>query len=114
MKRSPMPPRRTPLRSRTPLRRMSVKRRRDLVKRAAVRVEVLGRDGGCVARDRLPQVDCSGPLDVHELVRRSQWRAGWLVADNAIVLCRSHHMWCHDNPLKARALGLLRASHEVR
>jgi hypothetical protein len=52
-------------------------------------------------------------LDVHELVRRSQWRAGWLVPSNAIVLCRAHHMWCHDHPLEARNLGLLRLAHEA-
>jgi hypothetical protein len=113
VKRSPMPSRRVPLRSRTPLPRMSKRRRGELRVRAVVREEVLGRDGGCVARDRLPQVDCGGPLDVHELVRRSQWRAGWLVPDNAIVLCRAHHMWCHDHPLEARNLGLLRLAHEA-
>jgi hypothetical protein len=113
LKRSPMPPRKTPLRSRARLKPMSVKRRRDLVKRKAVREFVLGRDGGCVARDKLPQIACSGVLDVHELVRRSQWRAGWLVADNAIVLCRAHHDWCHAHPLEARNLGLLRLAHEV-
>jgi hypothetical protein len=77
------------------MRVMSKRRRGELRVRAVVRAEVLGRDGGCVARDRLPQVDCSGPLDVHELV------------------CRNHHSWCHDHPLEARNLGLLRLAHEA-
>jgi hypothetical protein len=113
VKRTPLKRGTRGLRRRTPLRPISDRRRGELRLRAVVRAEVLGRDGGCVARDRLPQVDCGGSLDVHELVRRSQWRAGWLVPSNAIVLCRNHHSWCHDHPLEARNLGLLRLAHEA-
>jgi 5-methylcytosine-specific restriction endonuclease McrA len=114
VKRSAMPPRKVPLRSFTRLRPMSKRRRRELRQRAQVRVEVLERDGGCVARDRLPQVSCSGgDLDVHELVRRSQWRAGWLYASNCVAICRRHHDYVGLHPEHAHAVGLVRWSYEV-
>jgi 5-methylcytosine-specific restriction endonuclease McrA len=108
MKRSPMPTRKVPLRSFARLRPMSKRRRRELRQRAQVRVEVLERDGGCVARDRLPQVSCSGgDLDVHELVRRSQWRAGWLYASNAVAICRNHHRLVTERPELGHSVGLV-------
>lgn len=129
MKRSGPPARRTPLRSGAPLRRqkplrateqskaprkplkpVSGRRASVLGERAEVRRTVLARDGGCVGRGRAPG-RCWHPadadtLDVHELVNRSAWRAGWLVPENCVSLCRRHHDWVTTHPDEAREVGL--------
>ena len=49
--------------------------------------------------------ECSGPLDGHEPVHRSQ--GGDPTDPDAIVLlCRAHHDFCHEHPSAARDLGL--------
>lgn len=84
----------------------SAKRKAERPARARVRREVHERDGGCVAARFGLTGQCAGPLDVNELVRRGRWRAGYLVADNCVVLCRRHHDWVTTHVLEARALGL--------
>jgi hypothetical protein len=110
--RSPLKRNSVPLRRLTPLRKVSKKRARLLRERSKVRAFVLLRDGGCKGAAVVPSVSCSGPLDVHELVRRSQWREGFLHPENCVLLCRGHHDFVHANPSSARAVGLLLRSHE--
>lgn len=112
-----------PLR-RVPLRRVGRVGRRRAAVRARVVAEVSERDGGCrfeefllaTATDVLhdvvfssrhrPPKRCGGRLDRHELIPRSAWPAGELVASNIVVLCRRHHSWVSDNPMLAHVLGL--------
>lgn len=49
--------------------------------------------------------------DWHERLPRSQG-GDPLSASERAWLCRPHHSWCHDNPAKARELGLRRWSWE--
>ena len=56
--------------------------------------------------------DCAGPLDVHEIVPRSAWAAGYLVDENTVVVCRSLHDWIGDHPNEAHDHGLHRYSWE--
>ena len=101
------------------MRPVSKKRAATLAERERVRAHVLERDGGCVfwaqawSTDQwLPgdlvgaPVRCQGPLDVHEVIPRSAWAAGWLEVDNCTVLCRAHHEWVTDHPAEAHRLGL--------
>lgn len=99
---------------RSRLRSVSLKRRRDLRVRAAVQVEVLERDGGCRGRGVLPTVGCAGRLEFHELVRRSQWPAGWLVPSNVVLLCSAHHRFVTLNPEAGHDVDLVRWSWEPR
>lgn len=96
---------------RSRLRRVSAKRARQRIDRQAVCELVRERDRTCRA-EHLVEVPCGGPLDVHELVPRSAWPAGYLVVENCILLCRQSHSFCHDNPRLARELGLLKSSWE--
>ncbi|HEY3484295.1 MAG TPA: hypothetical protein VGK49_02875 [Ilumatobacteraceae bacterium] len=99
----------------TPLRKMSAKRARLLKLRRAVRAEVLERDGfTCQAREVLPDIACEGRLDVHELVRRSQWSEGWLYAPNCKTVCRAHHEFVTARPEVGHAVGLVIWSWERR
>jgi hypothetical protein len=92
----------------------SDKHRDERAEREAVKRRVRARDGGqCQARDLVPAIRCSGPRDVHEIIPRSAWRAGYLVVDNCIVTCRIHHEWIHHHPDEAHALGLHGYSWEV-
>lgn len=65
------------------------------------------------ALDRFPR-RCDGPLDVHERIPRSAWRAGYLVDDNCLLVCRSHHDWIDDEPDAAHELKLHGYSWEVQ
>ena len=104
---------------RTPLRNMSPKRRSQLAERKQVREHVLERDGGCVFWERaydstgwLPgdlvgaPTRCTETLDVHEVIPRSAWAAGWLSIGNCVTLCRTHHEWVTEHPAEAHRLGL--------
>jgi hypothetical protein len=95
------------------LRPISAKRRRLLPLRAAVRVEVLARDVVCQAANRLPDVQCGGPLDVHEIAPRSVDPSAWLDPAKAVLVCRRHHDWIGDNPQAAHEVGLHKFSWEV-
>lgn len=115
MKRSSMPPRKTRLNRgtkrlerRVRIKQISAKRARLLRLRREVRAEVLERDGyTCQAREVLPDIACSGRLDVHELVRRSQWSEGWLYASNCVAVCRNHHRFVTTHPEVGHAVGLV-------
>lgn len=81
--------------------------RREVV-RAAER-----RDGNrCQARNLVTEVKCEWPLDPHEIIPRSAWRAGYLELDNVVMVCRAHHDWIDDNPESAHVLGLHGYSYE--
>jgi hypothetical protein len=91
------------------LRPKSKKRLDEEAERERVKREVRTRDGNecCVRARRLQTgVRCSGPKDVHEIIPRSAWKAGYLVPDNCIVICRAHHDWVDHNPDDAHDLGL--------
>lgn len=95
------------LRAKSAKRQAEEQARRDLVRR------VRDRDRTCRARDLAPG-RCSGPLDVHEVIPRSAWRAGYLVDDNCLLVCREHHDWIGDFPDSAHGFGLHGYSWEVR
>jgi hypothetical protein len=111
---------------RTRLNPISKKRRAALPARSAVIREVHERDQHCQFISRLwaPEsgweegdlvgvpTRCSGPLDVHEIIPRSAWSAGWLEPSNCVLLCRLHHSWVTENPRVANLLGLHKFSHE--
>lgn len=106
---------RTPLTRRVRLAPISPNRRRDLKRRAEVMRIVRGRDRDCRATavsQKYPELPptCAGPLDGHELMPRSAWKAGWLDPSNVILLCRKHHDWVHAHPVTAVTLGLLSPS----
>lgn len=89
-----------------PLARQSTKRQGERAARGDVIEAVLLRDGrGCSARLVLPH-ECAGPLDAHEVIPRSAWPGGHLVASNVRLLCRKAHDWVGDHPDAAHKLGL--------
>jgi len=76
--------------------------------RRAVLNEVIKRDGvRCFAKTLVPNVACWSGLHGHEILPRSRG-GNPLDAQGIIMLCSAHHAWTHDNPQKAKALGLLR------
>lgn len=98
---------------RTPLAAESAKHRAERPARAAVRAAALDRDGAtCTARDVWPEVECWGPLDVHEVIARSGWAAGYLVVENTRTICRGHHEAVGDRPELAAERGLRRHAWE--
>lgn len=79
---------------------MSDRRRAELPDRHAVVEQAMERDRRqCQAKVRgiVTEVRCWGPLDPHEIIPKSAWRAGWLVLDNIIILCRAHHDWTEEH-----------------
>jgi hypothetical protein len=98
---------------RTPLRSMSQKRRSLLALRRQVVATVHQRDQVCQAAAKLPQIECGGVLDVHEICPRSVDSASWLDASKAMLVCRRHHDHIGDHPLEAHAVGLHRFSWEL-
>lgn len=96
-----------PLRARKKLRTYSDRRASEREERALVAGEALVRDRRtCQAAAKVPDVDCWGPLDPHEIIPRSAWAAGYLVLDNVIMVCRGHHRWIDRHPDAAHAVGL--------
>ncbi len=68
---------------------------------------MLERDGyRCQAAAFVASVACSGPLDVHEVIPRSAWPAGWLSPSNCLTVCRYHHCYISDHPEDAAKVGL--------
>lgn len=102
---------RSPLQRRTPLRPVSQRTATRRSERDAVRRTVHERDRNCQAALLAPG-PCSGPHDVHELVRRSQWADGQYKAENCVLVCRAHHEWIGGHPAEAHRLGLLLWSWE--
>jgi 5-methylcytosine-specific restriction endonuclease McrA len=105
-----------PLLRRTPIKqnnkkisKISKKTKSQAPQRAEVRRIVLERDMGlCRAKFLVTYIQCSGPLDVDEVIPRG--RGGdHLNPDNCQVLCRAHHRWKHDHPKEAEELGLTKS-----
>lgn len=118
MKRTPLPPRRHPLR------RISAKRRRQQRAQDVVKIAVLERDGHrCRLADaaerglavgqfldgggtvQVPVPACWGILEAHHLGKQSQ--QGEDTLDNEVTLCTGHNRWVETEPIYARALGLV-------
>lgn len=80
--------------------------------RQAVLDAVAERDGrGCYAADLVTVVRCGtmpgrAPLEGHEVIPRSAWPGGHLVAENVRLVCPVHHDWIGDHEREARTLGL--------
>lgn len=84
---------------------MSERRRGEMAERREVCAAVRLRDGfDCRAKGLLPG-PCGGLLDVHEIIPRSAWPAGWLVVANCVAVCRQHHQWIDNHPAEAAAAG---------
>lgn len=66
----------------------------------------------CRAALSVPDVDCGGPIDPHEVIPRSAWPDGDLVESNVLTVCRAHHRWIDLHPDAAHALGLHGYSYE--
>lgn len=97
------------MRRRARLRRVSERRLILLGQRIDMLAEFEG--AGCVARDLVPGVECSGPVDPHEPLTRA--RGGSIVdRDNVVMVCRAHHSWIHRSPIEAHRLGFLVHSWE--
>ena len=103
MKRSPMPRRRSPLRSsstlrRTPLARESAKRKRDNAQRTVVVSAMRAAAAGTCAR--CGRVDW--PVYGHERLARAQ--GGSMLAPDCL-LCNVCNTWCEDAPREAAWTG---------
>lgn len=101
MRRSPPPKRRKRL--------PAISRHRSAERglRAAVVAVVRQRDNDrCAGIGLIEDHVCAGPLDVHEVIPRSVWRAGYLEPANCVVVCRSAHDWIGGHPVTAAKLGL--------
>lgn len=81
------------------------RRRSELAERKALRERVIARDGGCRAQGLIEHT-CAGRAEVHELIRRSQWKAGWLVDANCVALCSVAHRVVTTEPALAFEVGL--------
>lgn len=97
---------------RTPLRQQSKRKRAEAGARRRLVARVTERDRSCRAALLVAEIACNGPLDVHELIQRSLWAAGYLVDENCLLVCRAHHTWIDDNIARAHELGLLKHSWE--
>lgn len=104
------------------MRVQSPKRRAEAKQRRAVLDAVRERDGDhCYAAEVIAKhyrdgcgwpLTCVDPIDGHELIPRSRWPGGHLVATNIRLVCRRHHDWLHAHPVTATTLGLLAPSWE--
>lgn len=121
MKRSPLPPRRTPLRStsqlsRSRLKPVSDKRRRENTKRREILHATYGQYPRCQLCDPLRAhgivTGCDGwATDGDELLRRS---AGGSITDptNVRPVGRLCHIWIGAHPKAAREWGLVASRYE--
>lgn len=92
-----------------PIPARSAKRISDSERRRQVIEEVGTRDGWvCGGVGRIPNHICrsTDELDCHEIIPRSAWPSGYLVADNCVMVCRIAHQWIDLNPEKAHDIGL--------
>jgi hypothetical protein len=90
------------------MRYMSPRRRREQKTRAQLREQKTV--AGCTAK--IPGVCTGGPLEVNEKIRRSQWRAGYLVPENCEAHCHACHQHITLNPEWATANGFQQPSTE--
>ena len=108
-----------PLKASSGLKPMSGRRRGEVDARAALRRRVLARDRNrCQAHERGAPGRCWHPsdlkdLDVHEVIPRQAWSAGYLVDANCLAVCRRHHDWIDANHDEAVKLGLHRRPGSV-
>lgn len=67
---------------------------------------VRARDGNAC---RFPGMCATGDerIDPHHIAPRSRRPDLIYVDANGLCLCRTHHDWCHDNPIQAERMGLL-------
>lgn len=86
------------------IRRESAKHKSERLEREMICRLVRERDRTCQATSAPGR--CSGQTDVHEVIPRSAWRRGYLVIENCLLVCRTHHEWIEDYPDAAHALGL--------
>lgn len=101
LKRTAMPPRRTPIRQ------VSERRRREGPARRAVVDRVVGRDGAvCSIAHLVPEVACWGPLDADEEIMRGQLKGAHLIEGNVRMICRAHHDWSHSYRIEAAHRGI--------
>jgi hypothetical protein len=87
------------------LRPVSKKRAGEQVRRDQVVAAALARDGGCIARCVVTEIECSGRLDADEWQLRSDG-GDPLDVWNVQTLCRAHHRWKHTHPIEAAHYGL--------
>lgn len=79
----------------------------------AVVEKLMERSGGrCEAAEVWPTLTCSGRLQVHHVLRRSQ--GGQDTVEDTALICGSHHGAVHAWPQMSYRLGLLRARHGRR
>lgn len=101
---------------RNPIARTSVKQRTINRERVKVKQQVALRDGlACWAGSHgVGMIVACGSwrpdrptLELHEVVKRSRWRGGAIVASNVILLCQNHHDLTESEPAYCTAVGLL-------
>ena len=97
---------RTPIKRKTELKRGKPIKKRVKPVAKDVYAQVLARDGGCVARPLVREVQCRGRIDPHHALMKSQ--GGQDTLEDLIAVCRAHHDWIHANPARSYELGLLR------
>jgi hypothetical protein len=93
------------------MRRQSARKRAERGPRARCVAAVRARSGG-LCEGRVPGVCTVTATDVHEVLSRAQ---GGSITDpaNCLHLCRDCHVFAHNHPAKAYALGLLKRRSEA-
>lgn len=98
---------------------ISVKRKNDNVLRSEMMEAKYGprEEWRCLFWDYVPEDEdrvprCYGPVNGHEIIKASQWRAGRLVPENVITLCNMHNDWIEEYPARAYVLGLTKHAWE--
>lgn len=94
------------------LRQESDKHKSERSERVTVERFVRARDRTCRAPAMGAPGRCGGTNDVHEIIPRSVWRKGYLVAENCVLVCRAHHDWIDNNVDDAHDVGLHGYSYE--
>lgn len=90
-----------------PLRQIGRRARAQADEREAMRQTVLAETGGvCVARVLLPEVECWGGTEIHELCERSTRPGVHLEAEFGVSCCHAHNSAINDRPTRAREVGL--------
>jgi hypothetical protein len=106
MKRSPMPPRKTPLKRGSRLSPVGAKTRREASAVAAFRLALHVRSGGfCEARTPACPEGRHEGVHAHHIRLRSQ--GGGHDPANGLLVCAASHRWIHDHPAISYANGWL-------
>lgn len=77
----------------------SKKRERDYRERRSLVEQILDERQIC------ERCSAARSTDVHEVIPRSQWKAGILVSENLRALCRQCHIWVTEHPQAAAESG---------